>query len=96
MKDKQRNRPVRYQDYIRITDDSGLVWRHFLRIFCFSIDLGIWFICGIAKLLFVIIADCQNNFTDQFDKVTLLEKPTCSYIDKLEMLNNPPFDENIY
>ena len=45
------------------------------------------------KFPFAIIADRQNNFTDQFDKVTLLEKPTYSYMDKLEMLNNPPFDE---
>ena len=36
MKDKQRNRPVWYQDYIRTTDDAGLVWGHFLKDFLFQ------------------------------------------------------------
>lgn len=45
---------------------------------------------------FAIVADRCNEVTQQFDKVVLLDKPTCSYMDKLEMLNHPPFDENIF
>lgn len=45
---------------------------------------------------FAIIADKSNEITKLFDKVVLLKKPSCSYLDKLEMLNDPPFEENIF
>lgn len=49
-----------------------------------------------APFPFAIIADRHNKFTEQFDKVVLLEKPACSCLDKIEMLNKAPFDENIF
>ena len=45
---------------------------------------------------FAIIADRCNEYTEKFDKVVLLERATYSYMDKLEMLNHPPYDENIF
>lgn len=45
---------------------------------------------------FAIIADRKNSITDMFDKVILLEKPNYSYLDKIEIINNPPFDQNIF
>lgn len=45
---------------------------------------------------FAIIADRENQYTRLFDKTILLKDASCSYMDKLEMLNNPPFDENIF
>lgn len=45
---------------------------------------------------FAIIADRENEYTAQFDKVVILENPSCSYMDKIEMLNCAPFQENIF
>lgn len=45
---------------------------------------------------FAIIADRENYYTKQFDKVIILEKPTFSYMDKIQMLKTPPFDNNIF
>lgn len=45
---------------------------------------------------FAIIADRVNEYTQLFDKTVLLREASCSYMDKLTMLSNPPFDENIF
>lgn len=47
-------------------------------------------------LPFAIITDKENKYTRAFDKVIILENATSSYMDKLEMLSNPPFDYNIF
>lgn len=36
MRNTTDNQPVWYPDYIRSTDDSGLIWRHFLKDFIFQ------------------------------------------------------------
>lgn len=43
-----------------------------------------------------IITDRENQYTNQFDKVILLENAARSYMDKIEMLNNPPWEDNIF
>lgn len=45
---------------------------------------------------FAIVADRENSVTAQFDKVVILDNPSCSYMDKLEMLQMPLFNENIF
>jgi hypothetical protein len=47
-------------------------------------------------LPFAIVADRENDVTKLFDRIILLENPSCSYMDKLDMLNHAPFDENIF
>lgn len=45
---------------------------------------------------FAIIADRENEYTKLFDKTIILENPTYSYMDKIEMLNHPPYEDNIF
>lgn len=45
---------------------------------------------------FAIIADRENEYTKLFDKVVILEKSTQSYMDKIEMLNHAPYEQNIF
>lgn len=45
---------------------------------------------------FAIIADKENEYTKLFDKVIILTNPHRSYLDKIELLSNAPFDENIF
>lgn len=45
---------------------------------------------------FAIIADRENKYTELFDKVVILEESTKSYMDKIEMLNNAPYEKNIF
>lgn len=45
---------------------------------------------------FAIFADRHNKYTDLFDKVIIIDKPSFSYNDKLELLNNPPYTYNIF
>lgn len=45
---------------------------------------------------FVILCDQENAYTAAFDGVILLDNPTGSYLDKLKMLEQPPFEETIY
>lgn len=47
-------------------------------------------------LPFAILADQENVYTAEFDDVILLEHPTRSYLDKLEMFNYLPYDVNIF
>lgn len=43
-----------------------------------------------------IITDKDNNLTDGFDSVILLQEPYNSYLDKLYLLKYCPFDKNIF
>lgn len=45
---------------------------------------------------FAIFADRHNKYTALFDKVIIIDQPSFSYNDKLELLNNPPFHYNIF
>lgn len=45
---------------------------------------------------FAIFADRENEYTDLFDEVIIMEHPHLSYMDKLEMLRMPPFEHNIF
>lgn len=45
---------------------------------------------------FAIFCDKENEYTKLFDKVIIIEKPYFSYMDKLIMLSNPPFEKNIF
>lgn len=47
-------------------------------------------------LPFTILADKYNKYTDEFDNVIILENAKCSYIDKLSILINCPYDETIF
>lgn len=47
-------------------------------------------------LPFCIVAEEENEFTQYFDKVILLKNSTHSYIDKLSIFADPPFDQNIF
>ena len=47
-------------------------------------------------LPFTILADKQNKYTDEFDDVIILKNPKCSYLDKLALLINCPYDETIF
>lgn len=51
---------------------------------------------GNCKLPFAIIADRENAITAHFDKVVILKNPTNSFLDKIEMLNLLPFDQNVF
>lgn len=51
---------------------------------------------GNCDAQFVIFADRENKYTAMFDKVILIENPKYSYLDKLEILHNPPFEHNIF
>ena len=45
---------------------------------------------------FAIICDRENEYTKLFDKVIILENPSFSYLDKIQILNNIPYDETIF
>ena len=45
---------------------------------------------------FAVIADRENEYTAEFDDVVILEKPTNSWMDKLQLLQCCPYDENIF
>ena len=47
-------------------------------------------------LPFAILADRENEYTREFDRVVLLEQPTNSYLDKLSLYEYLPFDEGIF
>ena len=49
----------------------------------------------ISSIPFAIITDRENEYTNLFDKVVLLEHSHESYLDKIEILNQPPFQRNI-
>lgn len=49
-----------------------------------------------AALPFAILADRENEYTHAFDKTVLLKEPTCSYLDKLALYDNLPYDINVF
>lgn len=50
----------------------------------------------VEPMNFALIADAENEYTQEFDKVIILENPTCSWMDKIELLKRCPYDENIF
>lgn len=50
----------------------------------------------IEPLPFAIICDKENDITRKFDVVVKVVHAYCSYLDKIELLNNLPFDETIF
>ena len=45
---------------------------------------------------FGLITDRQNEYTQEFDDVVILDSPTNSWLDKLHLLEACPYDENIF
>lgn len=45
---------------------------------------------------FAIVCDRENEYTAKFDQVVLMSQVSCSYMDKIEMLNHLPFDRNVF
>lgn len=45
---------------------------------------------------FALIADRHNEYTAEFDDVVILEHPSHSWMDKLELLKCCPYEENIF
>lgn len=45
---------------------------------------------------FAIVADRKNKYTALFDDVIILQNPSKSYMDKLQILQMPPYNENIF
>lgn len=45
---------------------------------------------------FAVIADKENEYTKEFDDVVILKNPSCSWMDKMEILKVCPYDENIF
>ncbi|MBR1882798.1 MAG: hypothetical protein IJ808_07300 [Muribaculaceae bacterium] len=48
------------------------------------------------RLPWAIVAEEHNEWTALFDKVIILNDPNHSYLDKIELLNHCPWDENIF
>lgn len=49
-----------------------------------------------APMRFAIIADCHNEYTAEFDDVIILENATKSWMDKMALLTDCPYEENIF
>lgn len=49
-----------------------------------------------TPLPFAILTDEENEYTQLFDKVIILEESTKSYMDKVFILNHIPFDETLF
>lgn len=47
-------------------------------------------------LPFALLCDTENEYTKEFDAVRIFEKPTRSYLDKLNMFDLLPYDINIF
>lgn len=47
-------------------------------------------------LHFTILCDRENKYTKLFDNTIILENPHRTYLDKIELLNNIPYDETIF
>lgn len=45
---------------------------------------------------FAVIADRENEYTAEFDRIVLLKDPHCSWMDKMQLLKYCPFEENIF
>lgn len=51
---------------------------------------------GNSNAPFAIVCDKENDYTAKFDKVVILPQATCSYMDKIQMLNHLPYDKNVF
>ena len=47
-------------------------------------------------LPFALLCDRENEYSEEFDQVVLIEKPYRSYLDKLRLIELSPFEENIF
>lgn len=47
-------------------------------------------------LPFTIVCDRENKWTEAFDNVVVRTDLSMNYMDKLSILSNPPYDENIF
>ena len=45
---------------------------------------------------FAIICDRENNYTEDFDDVVVMDSPMFSYLDKLRLPELAPYDETIF
>lgn len=45
---------------------------------------------------FALICDRERKETEEFDKVILMEEPSCTYLDKLRLPEYIPYDETIF
>lgn len=45
---------------------------------------------------FALLCDRENKYTSDFDKVVLIDKPFCSHLDKLRLLDLAPYEKNIF
>lgn len=50
----------------------------------------------VEPVRFALIADRENEFTQEFDDVVLLPEPKKSWMDKIELLRSCPYDETIF
>ncbi len=48
------------------------------------------------KVPFAIICDKENQFTQMFDKVVIMDEPTHSFMDKLALFDYTPYEETIF
>lgn len=48
------------------------------------------------QMKFAIMCDATNEYTKEFDDQVILQSPTRSWMDKMELLNCCPYDENIF
>lgn len=48
------------------------------------------------KVPFAIICDKENEYTEEFDDVILLNKAHCNFLDKLHLYDHLPYDETIF
>lgn len=53
-------------------------------------------LCCKQQVKFAVITDKPSKWTKEFDDVIILEHPTLSWMDKLSLLSNCPYDENIF
>ena len=49
-----------------------------------------------SPMPFALICDKENEYTEEFDSVVVLENPLRSYVDKLFIPDFTPFDETIF
>lgn len=52
--------------------------------------------CSVSPYPFAIITDRENEITAEFDKVILISDPDNSYLDKLKLGRELPYDETIF
>ena len=68
------------EHYYRIARNLLRSYRHFTK----------------APLPFAILADRENEYTREFDRTILLDKPTNSYLDKLKLYECLPYDISVF